>query len=366
MKFTVLKDLLQEKLSTASRFTLSKMSSVPLLQGGLLSFNENLLTITTTNLNEFFQTKIKITANIEKKLIVDIKKIVEFLALLPSGKVDIGIEDTSLTIQSNKTKAVFSYISSQDFPQPPKIEGQTQALKKKFFQESLSLVIFSAATDEARPILTGINFHPLEGNLYVVATDGFRLSLVVEKQSQEFPYPLVVSSHVLEELTRLTNSNDHVDMTVSEVEKMIMFDCGDITLYSRVIEGDFPPFQKVIPQTHKTKITLEKEEFLRNIKLVAVFARDLSNIIILHLKKDGLYIKPRGGDSDTVVYQSTSFEGEEQTIAFNYKFILDFLNNISFKKVIFEMSEKNSPGLFRSDENDSFFHVIMPVRTEEE
>jgi len=369
MKITFLKDILQEKLGVACRFCLTKISSVPLLQNGLLEFADKTLTITTTNLNEFFNTNIAIdVVEGNKSVVVDIKKVHEFLNLLPSGKVELEIVDSHIVIQSGKTKGVFPIVQAADFPKPPIISQKGFVFDKVFFENKLPLVLFSAATDETRPVLTGVKFHSEEDRSYIVATDGFRLSLLKYENTNIKNLSLLVSSHILSEVSRLIKEKKAqvVEMIVAQDEKLIKFVVGDVDIYSRIIEGDFPPFQKVVPTNHKTRMILDKDDFLRNIKIVSVFARELSNTIIFDIKKDGLNIYPKVRSSEnTVVFQQIAFEGEEQSIAFNYKFILDFISSVPAKKITFEMTEKNAPGVFRIDSSIDFIHVVMPVRTED-
>lgn len=364
--FTIQKNLFQEKLSLASRFSLSRTSSISSLQGGMLKISKNELEIIATNLNEFFYTKIKIDANEKKDIVVDIKKIVEFLSFLSSEKININVDDKKLVVESNKTKASFNLISAVDFPSLPKIDGKESQFDKDFIKEKLPLVLFAAAKDEARPILTGVNFLTKEEQRYVVATDGFRLSLISETKKDFFP-SIIISAGVLTEVLRLIGDNKEIKILFSDEKKIIKLTVGDIDISSRAIEGDFPPFEKVIPTDYKTRIVLDREEFLRNIKMVSIFARDYSNIVVFDIKKDGLYLSPKTkNEKGTIIYQEGEFEGEEQQIAFNYKFVLDFLTNAKSKQVVFEMSQPNAPGVFKSQDQKDFLHVIMPIRTEEE
>ncbi|OGK54917.1 DNA polymerase III subunit beta [Candidatus Roizmanbacteria bacterium RIFCSPLOWO2_02_FULL_36_11] len=365
MKLSILKDFLQEKIFNAQKFTLSKTSSVPLLQNGLIQVFDKKIAITTTNLNDFFYTELKNDTNEEKNNVVDIKKIGEYLSLLPSGKIDLEFSDTSLIISMGKTKATFPVIKADDFPKIPTIEGKKHILEKKLINDYLSLVIFAAATDESRPILTGIYFQTSDDNLNIVATDGFRLSLVTKKTKETLP-KTIISAKTINDITKLLNEDQDLEMTISETEKMVKFDLKKMEISSRLIDGDFPPFQKVIPTQHRTKFIVERDELLRNIKLSSVFARELSNTIVLDIKKDGLYIKPKSSPGDdSIMYQPIEMEGEEKIIAFNFKFVLEFLSISKAKKIQFEMVDKNAPGLFREVGNDNFIHVIMPVRIEE-
>lgn len=367
MIVSVQKNEFLEKLSTASRFTLTKLSSIPSLQGALLAFGKNKIEIITTNLNEFFHTEIKTEVEEEKNIGVDIKKIVEFLSLLSSVKITLQIKENVFIIESNKTKGKFNLIKTGDFPKLPEAKGKKYLIKKSFLEKKLPLVLFAVAKDETRPILTGAYFSTSNNKKYIVGTDGFRLSLLTDSQKEIFPN-ITVSASVLNELLKLKEEGDEVEMIFSEKEKIVKYKIGSVEIYSRILEGDYPPFEKVIPAEYKTKVVLDKDEFLKNIKLSAIFAREFSNIIVFEIKKDGVYIRPRVGENESSeVFQEGEVEGEEeQKIAFNYKFILDFLNNTKAKKIIFEMSQANAPSVFKEEGNDAFIHVIMPVRTDEE
>lgn len=365
--FTILKENLYEKLQIASHFTLTRISSVPILQNGLLIISPDKLEIITTNLNDFFYSHIKIKSTLNKRLVVDIKKIAEFLSLIPSGKVDVSIDGNTLVIQSHKTSGTFTIMTVDDFPKVPEITGNIYTFKHEDVQKVLPLVLFAAATDDSRPVLSAINFIGVKGLRSIVATDGFRLSLFTHTQDKsDFPSCLL-SSRVLSEIARLYDGKEGIKVEFAEKQKMVRFTWGDISIYSRVVDGDFPPYERVIPQSYLSRVTIDRSELTRSIKLASVFARDSSNIVVFSLKKDGLYISPKVKESkDAVVYQSTELEGEEKTIAFNYKYILDFLNNVKSDKVIFEMSDKNAPSVFRCNDIPGFIHIIMPVRTDED
>lgn len=370
MRFSVLKEIIQEKFSLASQFCLPKTASVSSLQGAMLRTTKNKLEIITTNLNDFFYTAINIkNTDIEKAVVVDIKKIVEFLAFLSPGKLEIEIKEKKLIIRNNKTQGLFNFFPSADFPSLPKVEGKRFYLTQSFVNEVLPMVLFAAAKDESRPILTGVNFLTKEDKTYIVATDGFRLSLVAKERDLILP-SMVVSASLLAEVNKLTKKQDKekIKLVFSQQSKIVKISLEDNQTFilSRVIEGEFPPFEKVIPTGYKTRVILEREELLRNIRLVSVFARDQSNIVFFEIKKDGLYLKPKAKEKEgSVVYQEGEIEGEEQTIAFNYKFILEFLLNVDGKEVIVEINQPNAPAVFKTDQHKDFLHIIMPIRTEE-
>lgn len=369
MRFTINKEIFQEKLVFSSRFSSSKTPTFSGLQGALLKISKNKLEIITTNLDDFFYTQIEIKNEEKKEAVIDLKKIIEFLNFLPSQEIEIELQEKKMIIRSGKTTGCFNLTSSVDFPPLPKVEGKKFFFEKKIFLEKLPLIIFSAAKNETRPVLTGVNFLTKADNQYIVATDGFRLSLFVEEKKEEIP-SMIVSALLLEEIIRLIKGEDKkIEVIFSSESKIIRvgFEEGKTFIFSRAIEGEFPPFERVIPTDWKTRMTINREEFLRNIKLISVFARDYSNIVFFEIKKDGLYLKPKTKEQlGTVVFQEGKVEGEEQRIAFNYKFILDFLVNVGGKEIIFEMNQPNTPGVFKTDLYQNFLHIIMPIRIEEE
>lgn len=366
MKINLSKTLFQEKLIRASRFTLTKLSSSSFLHGGLFKFHSNCFEIITTNLNDFFHTQLKIEKTEKHACVVDVKKISEFLSFLSSDQITLEIKESVCLIGSDKTTGSFQIMSPHDFPEIPSLEGKKYPIPVDFFEKTLPLVLFSASSDEARPILTGVNFSIRDGKKYIAATDGFRLSLFIKTEKDLFP-EITISSQVLSEINRSKSKTGEIVMVCSEKEKVVSFSQGSDTVYSRIVDGEFPPYEKVIPTGYETKIMVDREEFLRNIKLSSVFARDFSHIILLDIKKDGILITPRAKEElGTLIHQNAEIEGKEQRIAFNYKFVLDFLSTAKSEKIIFEMTEKSAPSVFRIPKENDFLHIIMPVRTDED
>ncbi len=363
MKIVFDKEELLSKLSLASRFTSSRLSSVSSLQGVLIISEGDKLALYSTNLNSYFKTSLKGRAVAKTKILIEPRKIIEFLSFLSQGKVEMEITDRKLILTRDKTGGAFPLMEGKDFPQPPDLaKEKEQKTKTDFLLKNLPLLLFSASPDETRPVLTGINFITQDEDLIIVATDGFRLSLF--KTKKEIPVPqMLIPREFLEEVLKLIKDEEEVGLIFSSKEKTFSVRVGETQLYSRLIEGDFPPYEKVIPAEHKMRVILDKEEFMNNIKLISVFARDFSNIVILDFSKDGLVMKPKmDGEEQTSAWQEIQMEGEPQQVAFNFKFILDFLNQTTSKKVVVEILRPDAPAVFKLEGNKDFIHIIMPVR----
>lgn len=362
MKLNIDKDVLLEKLNIANRFTSNRLSSVISLQGVLLDIEQGMIHIYTTNLNTYYHTQLPTKERGKARLVTEAKKITEFLSLLTPGEVGIEINDKKITIGKGKTKGSFPIMEAADFPLPPVLKEKEEKIPTQKLTKNLPLLLFAASHDETRPALTGVNFISQDEELIMVSTDGFRLSLIKEKSDLKLP-SMLVPSDFIQEILRFIREEKEVGLIFSKSEKIVKFRVGRDEFYSRLIEGEFPPYEKVIPTDRKLTILADREELARNIKIVSVFARDLSNIVVLEKDKNGLHIKPKSDTEDTnEAFQEVEAKGEDIKIAFNFKFLLDFLNTSVGKRVVIELLRPDAPAIFKTEGDENYLHIIMPVR----
>ena len=357
------RDIILNVINTASKFTSNKLNISDALQGIYILFNEKKVDIYATNLTTFYHSHLNTTTSLKNKgVIIEPRKIIEFLQLLQPGAVIIELKEKQFAVTQDKTKGVFPIILSDEFPFPPRLEEKSLEMSKSFLTDNLPFILFTSSTDDARPILTGVNFVATDDELAIVSTDGFRLSLVKEKRKGLIS-SMIIPAEFLQEVLKAIKNAKKVSFTHSSKEKIIVFNIDDEEFYSRLIDGEFPPYERVIPAEFKTKAVLNHEEFLRNTKLISIFARDYSNVILYEFGKDGLTLKPKeeGGKENKTV-QDIVFEGEPQKVAFNYKYVIDFLNHINTKEIIVEILRPDAPVVFKAKGNEAFIHIIMPVR----
>ena len=325
IKLILPKEEFLKKINYALHFTSTKISNINYIQGIFLKGEKNIIHIYSTNLSYYFHTTVKTEKTEDFSLIIEPRKVIDFLNLLPPGKITLEINDKKINIKQGNINGEFPLIEGKDFPIPPKIEEKKQRINTDFLLKNLPLVLFSTSNDESRPVLTGVNFLVEEDNILMVSTDGFRLSLLRLKKEIDIP-SLIIPVSFLNEVLNFIKKEKEIDFFYSSEEKMIKIKTDDLEFFSRLIEGDFPPFEKVIPNQTTTSVELDKEEFLRNVKLVAIFSRDYSNIIILKIKKNGLFFQPKIDKQEKdITNQEIKMKGEEIRIAFNYKFLLDLL-----------------------------------------
>ena len=365
MKFTIDRDVFFNQINTVQKFTSDRLNTSTALQGVYITIDKNKIHFYATDLNTYCHTSSEVSADEKADLILEPKKILEFVQFLQSGDIHITLENNTILIQQEKTKGIFPVIVAEDFPLPPKLTEESQDVKPEFLLNNLPFLLFTASSDDARPVLTGINFVASEEDLTLVATDGFRLSLVKEKRKGTFS-SMIIPADFLKEVLRYVKDAKTVSFTYSEKEHLVLFKVGETEFFSRLIDGEFPPYERVIPEEKKSTVVLKREDLLRNTKLISIFAREYSNVIIYDFSKDGLVLSPKKeANADNTTMQDIEFEGEQIRVAFNYKYVVDFLNHIDADEIEVELLRTDAPVVFKLPKNDSFIHIIMPVRIQE-
>lgn len=240
------------------------------------------------------------------------------------------------------------------------------------FLKALSQVIFASSVDETRPILTGILFIFQKDLLTLVATDGFRLSqkrLPLNGKRKIKEQKIILPKGALTELSRFSKEYENFSLDFREKDNQVVFGFPDVVFSSRVLEGEFPNFERIIPKSSQIKINSDKEELLKAVKLASVFARDSANIVKVSVTEDGVRIyaeSSRSGSQETEVdakvESQIDIKEKEFEIAFNFRFLEEFLHVVEGEEVQVEFSGTTSPGVFRDPKDKNYLHLIMPVR----
>ncbi len=373
MKLEVLQENLAKSLSIVSRVISSRVE-LPILNNILLTTDKGRLKLSATNL----ETGINfwIGAKIEEKGTVSIpaKILTEFVSSLPPEKVQLKTKENSLEIICGSYQADFVGLPPGEFPPIPTLK-EKPILTVGSLIEAVPQVVFAAAQDEGRPVLTGVLLKLLEKELILVATDGYRLSkkkiigIKDIKEVKELKKGLIIPNRVLSEVARIVGEKEEkrkIGLNISSESNQIIFSTDEAEVVSRLIEGKFPEFEKVIPEKTRTKVTIEKEILLRAARMASIFARESANIVKFEIRNSKLEISANAAQVGSNVSEiEVKIEGEENKIAFNSRYLLDFLNSVDVEQITFEMASPLSPGVFKLIGDDSFLHIIMPVRVQE-
>jgi len=374
MQFSLLQENLNSALQNVSRFAQSK-SQLPILGNILFATDSGRLKLTATNLELGINYWIGAKIDAEGSFTIPAKELVEFVSYLPSGKLDFDLnENNLLTVQSPKAKSVFTTTPVSDFPVLPSINPDTKVtIDSKVFSESISQVAFASATDDTRPVLTAVLCTFTSDTLSLVATDGFRLSLKHLKLTAPITLPTgsdsltyLIPSKSLFEITKLSKNNTNLTFGVSADLHQLVFVLDDVEVVSRLIEGEFPDYQRIVPSAFASKVFINREELTQAIKIASVFARESANVVRFNIKNNLLDISanaPQVGQNSAQV--DIKLEGEPLEIAFNYKFISDFLAVCKGSELIINLNESLTPVNFQDISSPDFTHIIMPVRIQD-
>ncbi len=366
MKLEILQENLAKAVSVTSRFASTK-AQLPILGNILISTKSSKVFISSTNLE--ISAAVSIGAKIEEEGEVSVpsKVITDLVSNLPSGTISLEAEKEQLKISANGFSSTILGMNTSDFPKIPNLLDKEKALvlPKKELSDALSQVSFAASLDETRPVLTGVLFIWSKDLLTLVATDGFRLSRKSIKFSgKSEDSRLILPKPILSEISK-SGDGDSILFDHQEKEKQAVFGVGDVVLTSRLLEGEYPDFEKIIPKEFKVKVLADKEEFLRSVKLASVFARDAANVVKIKLLKDSLKISAENGQSgsqETKVDSKNEGDIDGFEISFNYRFLEDFLHSVRGEEIQMDFSATTTAGVFTDTSDSSYLHLIMPVR----
>ncbi len=368
--------LLQENLSPAlnhvSRFVTSKLQ-LPILADILFSTDNGRLKLSATNLD--LAINYWIGAKIEEpcSFCLPAKEITEYLSYLPAGRLDLTLKDNKvLNLISLKTESNFACLPPTEFPEIPSLDPKSAfEIDLSLLTQTVNQIAFSAALDDSRPALTAILCTFTNETLTFVATDGFRLSVKTVKLDQPLQLSsesqtLLIPAKSLQEIVKISGSSAKIKIGLTPDSHQVVFTLEDVELISRLIDGEYPDYHRIIPSGASTKLYLNRDEFSQAIKQVSVFARQSANVVKFSLKNNTLELSanaPQIGQNKVVL--DARIEGEPLEIAFNYKFVSDFLSVCTSNEITLELNESLSPGLFRDSTITDLVHIIMPVRIQD-
>lgn len=365
MNITILQENLIKALTRAGR-VVSPKAQLPIMQNILLEASSSRLRVVATNLEttEVVWAGAKVEG--EGGICVSSRLLTDLVTSLPQDAVHLVAKEGVLHVRCGGANATIPGVPPSEFP-PVSIKKKKQAVKleKAMFISALSGILFAAATDEGRPLLTGVKISSIDDGALFCATDGYRLSMKKIKSATMGDLNLVIPSRALSEVVKVGQEEKEatlVEMAETDEGQMV-FTVGDTEVYTRPIVGDYPNVERIIPKTHNTRVLVDTQSLLRAVKSAAVFARDNANILRLHIENQKLIVSantPSVGENHVEV--EAKVDGEGGDIAFNSRFLLEFLNGFAANEVIFEMTGSLNSGVFRPVKDDSYVHIIMPVR----
>jgi DNA polymerase-3 subunit beta len=372
MKLSCLQENLNKGLGIVGRAVATR-TTLPITNNVLLSTDEGRLKLAATNLEMAISHWIGAKVEEEGAITVPARLLSEFVSSLPSGEtVEMKLVGKTLEIRCARFDARISGIDASDFPPIPKVDNGTKTkIDAVTLRQAINQVVFAAATEESRPVLTGVDAQFEENLVTLAAADGFRLAVyrmplvTTVKEKTE----IIIPSRTLNELNRLiTDDEETIDITVNPNKSQVMFHLKNTQLVSQLVQGTFPKYSQLIPQNFTGRSIVTVVEFLRVCKMASIFARDGSGIIRLIMTPGGeltpgkITVSSKSeelgddmGEIDAIV------EGQEAKTAFNGRYLTDVLSVLKEQKVTLETTNPSSPGVIKPVGTDNYLHVIMPM-----
>lgn len=371
MKLTILASNLDKAVSVTSRSVASR-PQLPVLANIKLSADKKGLEALSTDLEIGFKVRVGAKVEEEGEITVEARTLSELIKTLPAGKVQLETEREILKISADGVEVELPGIGAGEFPSIPSLQGKGQMeMSGKRLKKVVERVSSSAAADESRPVLTGMLWEIGKKSMVMVATDGYRLSkdkVKVDKIEKDLVGKrMVIPSRALVELVRVMEEGvDKVIGQLQEDKQQVIFQAGEIELVSRLLSGEFPPYEQIMPDDYKVKVRMGREEFEEAVKRAAIFARDSANIIKIKVEKGDLLVSANSaqvGKSETRL--PGEVEGKGLEVAFNSRYLLDYFKSVETEEIEMESLGGLKPGVFKQvGEGEDWVQVIMPVRVQ--
>ncbi|HEU4758571.1 MAG TPA: DNA polymerase III subunit beta [Dehalococcoidia bacterium] len=373
MKISCLQENLAKGLSIVGR-AVAVRSTLPQASHVLLASDEGRLKLLATNLEIAVSCWIGAQVEEEGAITVPARLLTDFVTSLPSERIDLTVAARArqLHISCARNEATMAGMDAADFPPVPSVaDGLSLKLDAKLLRRAVGQVEFAAASDDTRPVLTGVHTLAQDRELTLAAADGFRLAVHKLALDQDVPeaVEVIIPARALRELERLiADEEEPVQMSFNAARSQVLFRLQMVEMVATLIQGTFPNYSQLIPQSFATRTVIDMRQFLQETRIAAIFARDGAGIVRLQIEAgEGaapgkMTVSARAeeigehrGEMDVVV------EGEPSKIAFNSKYLQDVLQVLDASQVALETSSPSSPGVLRPVGAEDYVHVVMPM-----
>ncbi len=372
MKITIPQKKLKEGLNITGRAT-AKSTTLPILKNILIKLEDNFINISSTDLEIGVKWWSLIKTDKKEEITVPFLTLFNFINLLPDKKIDIEIKEKILIMECDDYKTQINGISADDFPIIPKVEEKESLnINGKLFCDGLSQVIDIPSLSKVKPEISGILLSFFQKEIKMVATDSYRLTekKIYLKESLKEKISFIIPQKTAREVVNIFKEEDG-DIKIIFGSNQILFelkmketDHPQVQLFSKLIEGNYPDYEGIIPLKNETQIVLNKEEFLNKIKAASVFSGKVNEIdLSINPQKGEVVMKSENPDlGDYKATISAKIEGEETRVSFNHKFLSDGVGNMKSSQILLGLNGESSPGVIKPVGRDDFLYVVMPIK----
>ncbi len=375
MKVSCLQENLHKGLGIVGR-AVSSRSTLPVLNNILLATDKSRLKLSATDLTIGITTWIGAKVEEEGTTTVPAKLLTEFVNSLPPERIDmeLNVRTQTLNLKCSRFESNIKGLDAQDFPLiPPAGTENKLLLEPSELRAIIGQVAFAAATDESRPVLTGVLARFDNSKFTLAAADGFRLSVrngnLANGSNGAAATSVIIPARALIELGRIIGDEEEpIEVTITKNRNQAVFHTSQTELVTQLVEGSYPDVLALIPKAHQTRTVVGTVEFLKAVRLASFFARDASNIVRVAVEPGGdltpgrVVVSATSAEmGDQVGEIDATVDGPALEIAFNAKYLAELLGVVDSAQVALETNSPEKPGVFKPVGSDEFVHVIMPM-----
>jgi DNA polymerase III subunit beta len=361
MKFKVDKNVLIKGIDTIQN-VISAKATLPILSNFLLDAQKNNLKLTATDLNIGISCVIPVDIQEPGLITIPARRFSSIIKELSDSEISINSKKNNIVIiETDSCQFKIIGLPAEEFPKLPEFKDkEVIGLEQAFLKQMLNRTAFAVSMDETRYILNGIMFKISQNNITLVATDGKRLAIDIKKLSKPATKEInmIIPIKTIQELQR--NLQDNAPLSIIIGANQVLFDLGNTMIISRLIEGEFPDYQQVIPAQAENKIKLNREQFLLAIRRASLLSTPDYQAVKFEVFKNKLVLSkstPDVGESREEV--AMEYSGKELLIGFNPNYLIDVLKNLDAETVELEISGSEKPGVIR---NDGYIYIVLPMR----
>ena len=372
MRLSCLQENLGRGLAVVSRAVATR-TTYPVMQNVLISTDQSRLKLAATNQEIAISTWIGAQIEDDGAVTIPARLLSEFINQLPSERIDIEStnQPVGISLKCARFSAHINGTDADEFPPIPTVQqGVVGKIESKILSDAIEHVAIAAATEDSRPVLTGIKVEMNGDDFTFAAADGFRLAVYKGKLVEPAPQDIsfIIPARAMQEINRLIGGQDApIEFTVTPSKSQALFRLDNIEIVANLLQGTFPNYGQLIPAKHDNRSTVNLSEFVRATRAASIFARDGSGIVRLMITNgEGtgkLAVVSRSeevGDNEGEV--DAIVEGEDSKIAFSSKYLTDVLNVLDTERVALEVTTPSSPGVIRPVGSDvDYVHVVMPI-----
>jgi DNA polymerase-3 subunit beta len=366
MELTVTQENLARALTVVGRVASTK-TQLPILSNILLRTDGSRLLVAATNLE--IASAQYIGAKIAKPgaITIPARLVSEFISSLPKEQVELKVVGDNLHIKSGSYSSIINGFIADDFPELPTINESSSiqySINVEDFKQAVSQTIITASNDSTRPVLTGVYWHSNDGELYLAATDGYRLSerRLVKTTSE---VSAIIPTQTLQEVLRtIADESSEIDILFDETQ--VRFRINEAEIISRLIDGNFPDYRQLIPKSSETNLTMNKSDFVRITKIAGLFARESGGSITLTVneEKKSISLHSIASELGENTSEATADVKGDGQVTLNSRYLSEALSVIDGDLVEFSFSGKLSPCVLKSTDKDTnYYHIIMPLKS---